>query len=389
MPLIQGKNKTIIVLAVTLCFMLLLGYRLFWSYPSVPVARVIEGEIQGTIHGPGTVQSRIPVTVSSKITGILEKVYVDQGDAVTKGQLLAELDTRELLSLVKASRSALTRFERDIHRAQATRAKTSANLTLARSNYRRDTELFEDDVISEADMDATRAALQVAESEHDEAAANLSAIEAGRDQAVSEVHVSEANLEYTQITAPMDGLIIDRTAEAGDTIVPAAPIFHMVDLNTIWVAAWIDETRIAHLREGQKATIRLRSGRHFQGTVVRINRQADTVTRELEVDVQLKVLPDPLVIGEEAEVVITADRTKGLVLPLSSIFLWQGTNGVLTVRDSRAHFTPVTLEVYDRKKALITGKLQPGDLVVLQPAGTLVNKKVQPALQPWPTAEGK
>ena len=97
----------------------------------------------------------------------------------------------------------------------------------------------------------------------------------------------------------MDGLITVRKAELGTTIAPGTPIFQMVDPDQIWVAAWIDETQIAQLREGQPAAITLRSGRAFKGEVARLNKEADTVTRELEVDVKFMKLPESLVIGEE------------------------------------------------------------------------------------------
>lgn len=367
--------------------MLLLGYRLLWYRTPVAVVMVKEDEIQGKVHGTGTVQSRVPVTVSTKITGILEKLYADQGDLVKQGQLLAESDLQELKARVTASRAALTRFERDLNRARATVAKAQANLTLAQSDYRRDLEVFKNGVISEATMDTTKAALQVAESEYAEAQASLAALEAAQDQAASEVRVAEANLSYTQIVAPMDGLITVRTAEVGNTVIPGTPIFHMVDLTTIWVAAWIDETQIAHLREGQHASITLRSGRVFQGEVVRLNKQADTVTRELEVDVQFKTLPNPLVIGEEAEVYIATQKEKALVVPLSSVFLWQGKTGVLTVNHSRATFHPVSLGVQDGRNAAVSSGLQEGDLVILYPAGKLVEKKLRAVIKPWAIRE--
>ena len=68
-----------------LVILILFGYRFFWYAPAVPVIQVKIREIQGKVHGPGTVQSRVPVAVSTKITGILEKLYADQGDRVQKG----------------------------------------------------------------------------------------------------------------------------------------------------------------------------------------------------------------------------------------------------------------------------------------------------------------
>jgi len=87
----QGRKTIGAVVAVILLGVV--AYRSFWYRPPVPVTVVKREEVRGTVHGPGTVQSRVPVTVSAKVTGILEKLHVDQGDRVRKGQLLAELDS--------------------------------------------------------------------------------------------------------------------------------------------------------------------------------------------------------------------------------------------------------------------------------------------------------
>lgn len=160
----------------------------------------------------------------------------------------------------------------------------------------------------------------------------------------------------------------------------------MVDLTTIWVAAWIDETQIAHLQEGQQASITLRSGRVLQGEVVRLNKQADTMTRELEVDVKFKTLPNPLVIGEEAEVNITTEKEKGLVVPLSSVLLWQGKTGVFTVNHSWATFCSVSLGVQDGRNVAVSSGLQECDQVILHPSVKLVGKKLRPVIKPWPVS---
>jgi len=137
------------------------AYRLFWYRPPVAVMVVKKVEVQGLVHGPGTVQSRVPVTVSAKITGILEKLYADQGDWVKKGQLLAELDALELRAREMAAQAAKNRAQRDIARAQADMIKAQANLGLAQSNYRRDLEVFKPGYISQAAFDTTKAQLMV------------------------------------------------------------------------------------------------------------------------------------------------------------------------------------------------------------------------------------
>ncbi len=328
-------GKKLIAAAIGIIILVFLAHRLIWHRPAVPVIAVKKVEVQGTVHGPGTVQSRVPVTVSAKITGILEKLFADQGERVKKGQLLAELDAIELRAREMAAQAAKNRAQRDMARAQADMVKAQANLGLAQSNYQRDLEVFKPGYISKAAFDTTKAQLKVAESEVAASKATVTALEAAVKQAESETHAAAALHNYTQIKAPMDGLITVRKAEIGTTIAPGTPIFQMVDLDQIWVAAWIDQTKVAQLREGQPAAIKLRSGRKFQGKVVRLNTEADTVTRELEVDVKFAQLPEPLVIGEEAEVDIDTGRQTALAVPLSAVTERQGAKGVLVV-DPRA-----------------------------------------------------
>ena len=377
---IPGGKKTVGA-AIGILIIMFGAYRLFWYRPPVAVIVVKKVEVQGTVHGPGTVQSKVPVTVSAKITGILEKLYADQGERVQKGQLLAELDAIELRAREMAAQAAKNRAQREMARAQADMVKAQANLGLAQSNYQRDLEVFKPGYISKAAFDTTKAQLKVAESEVAATRATLTAQEAAVKQAESETHAAAALHNYTRIVAPMDGLITVRKAEIGNTIAPGTPIFQMVSLDQIWVAAWIDEAKVAQLREGQPAAIKLRSGRVFQGEVVRLNKEADTVTRELEVDVKFDHLPEPLVIGEEAEVDIDTGRVKAPAVPLTAITDRDGKTVVLAVDQGRLVFRPVKPGLNDGKRIAVLEGLKEGDLVVAQPANLKPGTWVQPQVK--------
>ena len=375
---LPGRKKAIWI-AVGLLIIVSLGYRLFWYRTPVTVIVVKKIEIKGKVHGPGTVQSKVGVTVSAKITGILEKLHADQGSRVKKGQLLAELDISELKARAASARAAENRARHDLSRAKAVLQRAEANLVLAQTNYQRNLELSKPGYISQADFDNTKAALKVAESEVKSSESDVEALQAQVTQAESETHAAEAVFAYTRILAPMDGLIIVRKAEVGDTVSPGTPIFQMVDYQ-IWAASWIDETKVAQLREGQKASIKLRSGRDFQGEVVRLNRAADTVTRELEVDVKFDTLPNPLVIGEETEVDIDTVRQTAPVVPLSAIVERNGSKGVMMVSNGLTSFRPITLGLQDTQRAAVLDGLKEGEMVILNPAGIEKGKKVRPEI---------
>jgi len=371
-----SSSKKAVGIAIGILVIIFLGYRLFLYRPPVAVIVVKKAEIQGRVHGPGTVQSKVRVTISAKITGILDKLYADQGNYVKKGQLLAELDMAELRARSAPAQANANRTQRDLDRAKADLLKAEANLVLAQSNYQRDLEVFKPGYISQAAFDNTKAALKVAESEVNSARSAVDALKAQVAQAESDTHAAEAVFAYTRILAPMDGLITVRKAEIGDTISPGTPIFQMVDYQ-IWAASWIDETKVAQLREGQKASIKLRSGRVFQGEVVRLNKEADTVTRELEVDVKFETLPKPLVIGEETEVDIDTGHQTAPSVPLSAIIERNGSKGVLVVSNGLANFRPVDLGLQDGQRAAVLNGLKEGEMVIINPAGIEPGKKVR------------
>src|SRR4030042_432390 len=108
---LPGK-KIFICAAVGFAVLAILGYRFLLYHPAAVVVPVSVETIHGSVHGPGTVQSRVSVSVSTKITGIIEKLYADQGAKVRKGQLLVELDAVELKAKKESSRAAKNRAAR-------------------------------------------------------------------------------------------------------------------------------------------------------------------------------------------------------------------------------------------------------------------------------------
>jgi HlyD family secretion protein len=348
--------------------------------PVAVAAMVVSAtEIRGTVRGPGTVQSKVQVTISGKITGILTRLHADQGDHVKLGQVLAELDSTELKSRTAAAQSARGRSERDLARARADLLKAEANLMLARRNHARNDEVFKPGYITAAAFDASQSALRVAESEVTASRAAVDAIQAAAAQAVYEAAASKDILAYTRILAPMDGLIIARKAEVGTILPPGAPILQMVDYQ-IWAASWLDERTIADVRVGQKASIVLRSGRTFEGEVARVGSAADTVTRELEVDVRFSTLPNPLVIGEESEVTIDTGRVVAVAIPLSVIQPSNGTQGVLVIAQGKSDFRPIVTGAHDDTRAAVVKGLQAGEIIALHPADITPGRSIRQQL---------
>jgi HlyD family secretion protein len=125
----------------------------------------------------------------------------------------------------------------------------------------------------------------------------------------------------------------------------------------------------------------LRSGRVFQGEVVRLNKEADTVTRELEVDVKFDQLPQPLVIGEEAEVDIDTGRQDAPAVPLAAIMEHNGAKGVLVVAKGVTQFRPVSLGRQNEQRVAVLQGLKEGELVIVNPVGIKPGEAVRPEIK--------
>ena len=227
-------------------------------------------------------------------------------------------------------------------------------------------------------MDATAAALKSAQSAEASAAATLAARRADADAAAQEAVHAGVLHSFTRIGAPMDGLIVSREAEAGSTLVPGSPIFRLVDTRTLWVAARIDETVVGRAEVGQPASIRLRGGQELSGEVARISRQSDAATRELEVDVAFRELPERYAMDQEAEVVIQAGEEQGVLIPTTALLQQGRERGVLVVSDGRADFRPVRTGASDGERVVAREGIEPGAPVISKPAGIRVGSRVRP-----------
>jgi RND family efflux transporter MFP subunit len=345
----------------------------------VPVEAVAatEAGVPFRVTGPATVQARIPVTLSARITATIVELKADQGDSVKRGQLLARLDDRELAAKRSAVGESQETVRQNVAAAEAATAKARADLELARSKHERDRGLSAKGYVSEAALDGSIAALRVAEAGLASAEATLAARRSEARSVEQEVRYAETVLSHTAIVAPMDSVVIERLAEVGSTVVPGTPVFKLVNPATIWVTARIDESVVGRVDRGMRATIRLRTGEVVSGTVARIARQSDAATRELEVDVAFDAPPARFAIDQEAEVTILAGEERGPAVPLAALIRSTGKQGVLVVRDGRAEFMPVETAAADATRVVIAKGLAAGDLVIVAPQSVKPGARVR------------
>ena len=211
---------------------------------SLVTQEVTRGSISETVTATGTIESESSVDVGTQVTGIIDKILVDFNSQVKKGELIAEID-KVLLQ------SELTSAEANVNSAKA-------SYDYAKTNYERDKALHDKKLISDYEFDTTRRDYEVAKTAYEKSVADR--VKAAK------------NLNYAEIYSPIDGIIISRDVEVGQTVVSnmtVANLFTIADLDHMRVVANVDEADIGRVKEGQKVTFTVDAypDEVFHGTV--------------------------------------------------------------------------------------------------------------------------
>jgi HlyD family secretion protein len=337
----------------------------------VKVVKVERRDLQAQVYGNGTVEAKLVVGVSSKITGKIVELNADQGDRVKRGQLLARLENDDFIQQQRQAEAGVNRAAANANVEQANLQKARANLVLAEKNSQRFRHLAEKNLVSRLEAEQYENIYLVAKAEVARCSAALQSVE--MDQAANRagLGVAHSRVADTLIYAPADGIIISRALEIGATVTPGMTIFSLADPRTVWVKANVDESQLQGVTVGKKAMIALRSapGVQFPGQVARIAHESDRVTEELEVDVAFNPPLESFRLGEQSDVYILATTKTGVAsLPAAALVTKGKGRGVWTVADGRLKFKAVTTGIEDRGNFTeILGGLDGSEQVVLAP----------------------
>lgn len=240
---------TILILVVTSAvFVLNANGKVEYVFDTV---KVKSGSITNTVTATGTLEATNTVVVGTQVSGVIEKLYVDFNSKVKKGQLIAELDKSTLKS--------------NLDNAEADLSNAEADLEYQQSVFERNQKLFEKEMISESDYDLSKYNYKKSKASLKSAKANLSR--------------ANQNLEYTNIYAPIDGIVMNRAVEEGQTVAASMntpELFTIAnDLTEMQVEADVDEADIGLVTEGQRVefTVDAFSDETFSGKITQVRLQ--------------------------------------------------------------------------------------------------------------------
>ena len=254
-------------------------------YRTAPVSRT---DIVRSVSATGSVTPRNSskgIPVGAQVNGKLIKLYVDYNDVVTNGQVVALIDPQVYDANYKSAVAQLHVNEANVEVREAAVRSAEAELVLAQKTYDRKKALAEKNMAPVADFDSATESLDRAKASLESAKANLKSARASVEQSQAAASKSKADLDYCTIVSPVDGIVIDRKVEEGETVVSsmnAVPVLSIAeDLDTVWVAADIPEADIGGIRVGQDVTFTVDAYRtRFKGKVKQI-RKASTTTNNV------------------------------------------------------------------------------------------------------------
>ena len=277
-------------------------------------AKLERGTIVSTISATGTVNAVTTVSVGSQVSGTIQKLYVDYNSRVKRGQIIAEIDPALFVAQVEQARGNWQNAQAGLQKARVTLADTKRTLE-------RNRQLLAQGIVAQSDFDTAQTAYEAAQ-------AGIRSAEAGLTQTKGALLQAETNLKNSVIRSPVDGVVISRSIDVGQTVAASfqTPTLFSIaqDLTKMQIETSVDESDISRARLGQPVsfTVDAYPDRKFSGTVTQIRNAPITVQNVVTYVVVVQVDNRNLLLkpGMTANVSIETGRREGVLkLPSSAL----------------------------------------------------------------------
>ncbi|MEO5356647.1 MAG: efflux RND transporter periplasmic adaptor subunit [Nitrospirae bacterium YQR-1] len=276
--------KKLLIAAIISVILIVAGYLFLSRKNDIPKYRTEEiarGEIVSVVTATGVVNPVTTVLVGTQVSGTVKEILVDFNSTVTKGQLIARIDPATFIAQVKQAQA-------NLKLAKANLQKSKASLTDAKTGRDRSRELYNRKFISQSEMDTS-------ETNYLTSAAQVDASAAQVEQAEAALALSEANLKYTDIYSPVDGIVVAKSVDVGQTVAASfqTPTLFSIsrDLTKMQIDTNVVEADIGKTTEGQQVefTVDAYPETTFKGVVTQVRNSPITVSNVVTYDVVVKV----------------------------------------------------------------------------------------------------
>jgi multidrug efflux pump subunit AcrA (membrane-fusion protein) len=321
------------------------------------------------LEAPGNVITVSTAQVAARTVGTVLQVAVREGDAVARGQVLAQLDAQELLARRKASQAAVQQAKARVLQATKAIDAAQAQADVAQKTYGRYSYLNEQKSVSPQEFDEVAAKLHAAQANLEQAKAALSQAEAGTAQAESEAEAAESAASYAQVVAPFDGRVMRRSVEPGSLISPGMLLFIVEDTSRYQLEATLPAEALAYVKKNGVARVRLDAfpEKFLPGTVLEIEAGADPASHTFKARVDLP--PEAGVrSGMFGRAYFVRGEKRVLEAPNEALVSRGQLLGLFAIDDAALiHWRLVTVGARTGPQAEILSGLNDGEVIVLNP----------------------
>lgn len=333
--------------------------------------------IPDELEAPGSVIAVSTAQVAARTMGTVLQVTAREGDTVKRGQLLAQLDERELTARRNAAQAASQGATAGVAQATKAMAAAQAQADVMRKTFDRYSYLKEQKSVSPQEFDEISAKQQAAQANLEQSKAGLHQAEAGALQAESEARAAENVASYARIVAPFDGRVIRRTVEPGSLVSPGMPLFVVEDTTRYQLEATLPADALAGVRKNAAARVQLDAlpDKSLVGKVAEIEAGADPASHTLKTRVDL-----PKEAGVQSGMFGRAFFVQGekraLVVNSDALIHRGQLTGIYVVDDTGlVHWRVVTLGKPSADQVEVLSGLNAGEVVVLNPGSQELDGK--------------
>jgi HlyD family secretion protein len=287
----EGGRRWLRRLAIATAVALVVGAGLTWSAKHRPLpparfvaASVVIGDVVERVQATGTVQPLLQVNVGAQVNGRVTQVLVDFNSVVKKGDVLAEIDPLIYGTQVSAQAANLAAQRAQLNQARASTQSAKAQMETARTAFERTQKLFEANLASRSELDTARGNNESVKAQFEAASASVQSQQAVIAAGTAQLNQSTANLGYTKIYSPVEGIVVTRGIDPGATVVASfqAPVLFVIaqDLHKMRVLADVDEADVGKIKPGMDAdcVVDAFPGEIFRGNVAQIRYSPNNVS---------------------------------------------------------------------------------------------------------------
>jgi HlyD family secretion protein len=322
---------------ILVCVVVVAGLMVAWALNrSTPAqhftAKAERGAINDVVEATGTINAVITVQVGSQVSGTIAKLNVDFNSRVHKGDIVALIDPALFKGALLQAVADLENAKANVIGAKASLEKAKASLVQTKADYDRSVALNKDGVLSQQQLDLAKANYDSASAGVNGAVANVTQAEAQVSQKAAAVTVAQTNLDYTVIRSPIDGTVVARNVDVGQTVaasLQAPTIFTIAqDLKKMWVYAKTDESDVGNIKLGKPVSFKVDAFPKdtFHGVVSQVRMNATTV--------QSVVTYDTIIEFANPELKLFPGMTAYVTIPVATV------ESVLKVPNTALRYKP-------------------------------------------------